>query len=249
MTQPLLRDSSGWYELPSRNWRGPSVTTVLGATLAKPALLQWYANEAAEAACKLAESYDASAGPCGEYFRMLQRDIAGVPRKTSRDAAHRGVGVHEILARLGEGRDVAESTVPARLLPYLKACLAFTREGTVRPLWSERTIYHVNAGYAGTMDAIWEIGGVVTLLDLKTKPSEDRAKVWPENRLQLAAYRYAQFALREDGVEVGLPRIKQCAVLLLWPDGYRLEIVKAGRAEFDVFKALLRVYAWLNGAV
>lgn len=70
-----------------------------------------------------------------------------------------------------------------------------------QPEWhaSEVVVYHPDLGYAGQLDGIFRLGGQQLIYDLKTtrKHADSRGKrktPYPETALQLAGYRYAQFA-------------------------------------------------------
>jgi len=59
-----------------------------------------------------------------------------------------------------------------------------------------------------------------------------------EHVLQIAACRYADFALDDAGVETPLPRIDATGVVILRADGYDLVPVEADERAFFVFRCV-----------
>jgi len=76
------------------------VTTVIGAALAKPALVGWAARTVAELVAQrrsiLTEMSDAE----------LVDFLAGAPYRERDESANRGTEVHRLAAELAQGRDV-----------------------------------------------------------------------------------------------------------------------------------------------
>ena len=77
----------------------------------------------------------------------------------------------------------------------------------LKPIFIEQTVYSENYGYAGTMDLLAEVEGVLTVVDWKTGKA-----VYSESHLQNAAYRQA---IREmghgdpkQGLIVRLPKVE-----------------------------------------
>lgn len=98
----------------------------------------------------------------------------------------------------------------------------------VHPVVVEAIVWSRQYGYAGRLDAIVDLDGVRTLLDVKTGKS-----VRESVRLQLAAYRYAD----------DVPEVEQCAVLHVRPRSCRLTVVEAGEQELTDFRYCLATQA------
>lgn len=119
-------------------------------------------------------------------------------------------------------------------------------EKQLEPKWeaSELTVYNPTAKYAGTLDFIADIpalGEGLTLGDIKTGKG-----VYPEVALQLAAYRFAEFAETAHGNDkVDMPKTERAVVLHLRPDSWELVPVQADEAAFEMFKAVMHV-AWFT---
>lgn len=75
-----------------------------------------------------------------------------------------------------------DSTVARPVQPYLEAWRAFRRELRFELLISERPLYHLVHGYAGTPDRVIQIGDERAVVDIKT------GLPGPQAALQTAAY-------------------------------------------------------------
>jgi len=152
------------------------------------------------------------------------------------EAGTRGKLVHAILHRLFED---AAAEVPDEARDYVEAAERFDEEWRPVPLLVERPVFSRTYRYAGTPDLIAElVDGQVWLLDWKTAQSG----IWPESALQLAAARFADFYLDDDGREVPLPPIDAAGAVHLRADGYSLHPVAADERDFAVFLAALELY-------
>ena len=236
----------GMYTYAGREY--PSVTTILGA-LAKPALPNWAAREAATAAWDVMQS----SGPMPPDRDAWIKRIAGAPWRASRDAAGRGTAVHGIAHRLMRGEDVRDADVPADLRGYVVGLRAFVAERDVAMLHGESTVVNESEGYAGTLDAIVQFGAadVLTLADFKTVVSEAKATVWPEARMQLAAYARAEKLVPDDGDAIDMPETARGAIIHVWPGGYRVTDVgdewQRGH-DYEAFLHLRDVWRWMRAA-
>ena len=124
---------------------------------------------------------------------------------------------------------------------YLDAFSAFINANKPKWIETERAVVH-SAGFGGRFDLIGEIGGVPTLLDVKT------GKPYPlELSLQLSGYRFAEAMIvyNKAGVAVGvepMPYIERCGGLYLSDDGTATFVeVKADEEAFAAFLHLLEV--------
>lgn len=148
----------------------PRVTTVLGAMMAKPALMNWAANLVAEAAAK------------GEDKPERAHDRA------SRASAGRGTMVHGYAASVMHGR-------PATKLEGLEGYCeqvdtAWRRlEGNGWEVVAvEQPLVDCVTGWAGTADAILRKGSETVVVDWKTTTDPLYGRPFPEHLVQAAAY-------------------------------------------------------------
>ncbi|MGH3450141.1 MAG: hypothetical protein ACRDQW_05320, partial [Haloechinothrix sp.] len=163
-------------------------------------------------------------------------------RYADRDAAaNRGTEVHGIAERLSRGEEV---TVPEALRGHVEACVAFLDDWDVQPVLLEAVVVSYTHRYAGTLDLIADLAdGRRWLLDYKTA----RSGVFPDNALQLAAYRYAD-KYRSDNTTLERPmaHVDGCAVVHIRHDGYSLVPVDTGPDVFRTFLYAQQMWAWAN---
>lgn len=212
----------------------PGVTTILGDGLAKPALINWAANTTAGYAVdhwdELTDMKPSERLRTLEKCRYADRDAAG----------KRGTEVHRLAERLAAGEEVE---APDEIAGHVEAYVKFLDDFDVRPLVIEGVVISYKHRYAGTLDLIADMPtlGERLILDIKTA----RSGVWPDNGLQLAAYRYADAYLRH-GTEEPLPACDGAAVVHVRADGYDLVPVQAGPAEHRFFLYAQQMWRWAN---
>ena len=99
-------------------------------------------------------------------------------------SAREGTLVHEAVAAIAAGQhDVA---VDPLVRPSVDAFNEFLRNNDVEPLLIEERVAHSGHGYAGTVDMVARVNGVVGVLDIKTSK-----RIYREYGLQTAAYVHA----------------------------------------------------------
>jgi len=109
-------------------------------------------------------------------------DYGYLPELTRDAALKRGAAVHLATAFNDQGR-LDENTVNARYLPFLDAWRKFRRDTGFAPHAIERTVYHAQFRFAGTLDREGTMGdGREALIDIKCGTAQE----WV--RLQTAAY-------------------------------------------------------------
>jgi hypothetical protein len=213
------------------------VTTILGDGLAKPALVGWGINTTAGYA---ADHWDELAElSVSKRIESLKK----APYADRDAAAKRGTEVHKLGEKLARGEEV---TVPDELAGHVDSYLRFLDEFNPKPVMLETACVNVSQWpYAGTFDAIFDIPGYGRrLVDIKTA----RSGVFPDNALQLAAYRNAtHFAGPEDGWELHpMPPVDGCDVIHVRGDGFDLVPVETGPAVFRTFRYVQQLHAWAN---
>lgn len=234
----MPRNATSYQGQRHYSWNGdklPSVTTVL-QSYPKPWLGAWAAKVVAEYAAS--GNFDLSAfGSTEEAIRHLK----GTPWRKRDDAADFGSAIHEALAAHVAGRRMVVD--PGA---YAHASAVEQWWDAYRPLVydSEVQVFNTEHRYAGSLDLIAEVYGRRLLIDLKSG-----SVVGHDARLQLAAYRYAEFIGEDDRRIAEMPSVDGCAVL--WvprddPRSWQFIEVLAGAAEFSQFLALRRLHDFIQ---
>jgi len=250
---------------PERFW---SVTTLIKGGLPSPALTAWGMRSVAEFAVA---NYRQLFAMVGSSYRFVRDDagkitavvddadavvsaidwLKAAPYRERDRKADAGTAIHE----------QAEAYVLGRPLPPPEASIAGQVEAfrrflddfrpkyariAERDFWlAEASVFNRAESYAGTLDAIADIPGLGrVLIDYKSAKG-----VYPENALQLAAYRHAEFIGLPDGTEWPMPPVDGCAVLHLpaKPEGWQPTKADPGYAllpviaDEQVFKSFLYV--------
>lgn len=182
-----------------------SVTTVLGV-LEKPALLYWVAEQAAKAACAVANTLPARIEEDGEdaVVKWLRDARFRRPKDVLSDTEF-GTQIHglcESYALTGV-KPVPSVEVFHGDVDAAQACLDRFDEwlAAFQPSYqaTEVVVYHTGYGYAGTSDAFLTLDGTPLVVDYKSSKKSFDARgnpspIYPETALQLAMYRHAEFA-------------------------------------------------------
>ncbi|MBP2635014.1 MAG: hypothetical protein H6Q72_921 [Firmicutes bacterium] len=117
---------------------------------------------------------------------------------------------------------------------YIEAWRRFKAECDFVPQVAEQRVYSKKYGYAGTLDRIGKLGGVDTLLDIKTASIVDLICVGP----QTAAYEAASNEQNKRKT-----KYKRYAVKLS-PDGKYKLIACSNQMDLQVFLSALNLYNW-----
>lgn len=243
-----------------------SVTTIIGA-LDKPALLYWAAEQAAEAACAVARSLPSRIEEEGrEAVVKWLRDARFRKPKDVRSATELGTAVHDALERYALTGKRPE--VDDEVRPFLEQFDRWAQRAQPSYEAAEMTVYDTRYGYAGTLDAIARIGGQRVLADYKsTKKSVDsqgkRSGPYSTVALQLAAYRWAEFAAvwrprrhevhrrryylldpDERAMAVPVPDVEGGVVIHVTPDHCDAYPVRCDEAVHTAFLYVLEAARW-----
>jgi hypothetical protein len=168
-----------------------SVTTVLGAGIPKPFLIDWAANTAADYAI-------ANPGASRD-------EIASAHRKERDQAGVRGTAVHNLAEDLVHGNAVE---VPEELAPYIDGYLNFLEAWQLQPVLTEKTICLPDLNVAGRFDLIGTSpflnSGEPCIFDVKTSKG-----VYRETAAQLAAYSKGAYYVTDEapGTQHSLPKV------------------------------------------
>jgi hypothetical protein len=208
-------------------------TTVIKKAL-PPYLVPWAAKLTAEEAVDTVDNW-----------RTLERAAAvdmlkRAPDRTRDAAGDKGTIVHRVmeLAARGERPDEVYDT---QVQGYVTAGLAFLDEWQPEFVWQEATVFHPEAGYAGTLDFIARLPGLGLVIgDYKTSKG-----IYPEVAVQLASYRYASHAVDAQHRRVDIPHVDGAVVVHIRGDGtYEVRPVKADETAFQTFQHCLAVCDW-----
>lgn len=223
-----------WHEYALNGERAPGVTSVLGAAVAKPGLLGWYAQQGA----MWARDHEDLASMDEETFMAQARKAPDLRRDAK---ARTGTTLHEYAALLGSGQEVEPDS---ELAGRVELIADFLNRYRVKVLASEAVVFHEDLGYAGTLDVIadlWVDGGWQRwLLDYKTGSG-----IYAEVVMQLAAYRYASHA-QVAGIDRPMAQVQRCGVVHVQSNDWQLVPVNAGPEAFAGFRNALALYRWLK---
>lgn len=245
--------SGRFYEiLPGKFY--PSVTTVENV-IAKPALYQWYAKTERHAVLDV----------CADMFEEMQGPLiatAGFSRETFKALAEGRIGKKKAGQRemetggeIGNDAHLMIDWHNRQLVGYktgpmpkigeksLWAYMSYedwAKSKDVLPLRMEQVVFSHEYQYAGTIDLLaWISNGEdreLALIDFKTSKG-----IWPEMKLQLAAYRHAL-------IEMKLERPDHCYIVRLPkletdPEFEVAEVEDIDR-HFEAFLAARRLWQW-----
>lgn len=235
MTRP--KNASAFQGQRKYGWKDEhlwSVTTIL-QSYPKPWLGAWAAKMVAEFACT--DQGPWADLPLDERVKYLK----GVPWRKRDDAADFGTALHESLAALVAGQKV--KTYPGADA-HVKALVEWW--DAYRPLVydSEVQVFNLTENYAGSLDLIADVYGRRLLIDLKSGSA-----IGHDTRLQLAAYRFAEFIGEDDHRIADVPDVAGCAVLWIPRDNpamWQFIEVPAGAAEFAEFLGVKRLHTYVK---
>ncbi len=163
----------------------PSVTTILGLLDKSDALIGW--------ATKCMQDYILTKKDEYEDFETLIKEARYKFREASQDAMDVGSEVHRLIEEyIKDGKDPIgkmDERVENGFLAFLEW------EKQYKPEWlaSEKKVYSIEYGYAGTIDAIARINNKIYVIDFKSSKA-----IYDEYEFQLAAYLYAENEDKEE---------------------------------------------------
>lgn len=170
------------------------VTTILGV-IAKPALIQWSANETVKEIKKhfnyLAESDNTI--KLLENLEPILEEARYAHRKKKEGAGDIGTEFHKEIENyinicIEQGRIIPTESSNPEIAKMVQNFVSWAGGNNVKFLASEKSVYQAddNKFYAGTLDFICEIDNNKYIGDLKTGSG-----IYPEHFYQMAAYKHA----------------------------------------------------------
>lgn len=221
----------------------PNVTTVL-KVLDKPALNDWKVRTQVEGTARYAYANPAvDFEPEDGYVARLS-SVAAQQFEHERISDAAKVLGHEIHAliewhvkeRLGESIPVPFVSEEAEAM--FAEWHRWARDTKFTPLAAETRVYHPHDGYCGTLDLLAVVEGQPAVIDWKSS-----AAIYPEMRLQSAAYRGALVSAGWPslaGYIVRVPKDGGAVAMTRLEDGPELA------ETFEAFRSCLRLHSWMG---
>lgn len=213
----------------------PSSTTIL-SILRKPALEAWLVEQACNSL--MTDPALFSVCECPSCHRPATETIDGYvtrvlhsekqQEREGQIARDLGTEIHAAIESALAGNEVPE---PMRVYvaPVLTALEQF---GTVKV--SEHII--IGDGYAGKLDALFELDGVKTVVDFKTTKNLPKNGSYPEHRCQLASYAKAVGATQTANIYISTTEPGKIAVFINPPP----------EPDYEAFMHIFAVWKWQN---
>lgn len=223
----------------------PSVTTILQC-IGKPALMNWAAK--VEREMVVAVSTDLYLEPREKKLTSTQWQFAltnklGTTKASQKEltrAGDIGTEVHnlvewtirtELMQKVGPSPKIRDAAQWAFM-----AWEDWKKSVHLKPIAVEQVVYSKQYGYAGTLDLLAEVNGVLTVIDWKTGKA-----VYSEAHLQNAAYRWA---IREmghgdprQGIVVRLPKNTE-------DPEFEAVVADDEAQSFDTFLHVMELWRW-----
>lgn len=238
-----------------------SVTTLLDLALARPAFISWAAKTVAETAVDRLDTLRQMVEADGD--RQAAIDFLTGSRWRKRAAVlKRGSAMHHAAEQLALGVTPAEVT--DEVVPYVVQYQRFLDD--FQPVFelAEAPVFHLEHGYAGTLDGIVLLDGQPYLLDYKSTekgPDADSRPPYPDVALQLVAYarathvairgsqqrnwqgrRYYQLA---EGAELQeMPAVAGALALVVSPVDYQLVPIRIDDGIYRYFRIATQLARW-----
>lgn len=144
-----------------------------------------------------------------------------------------GTHVHKMTEFLDKGDDEALAlTCQTDAIPLVEGWERFKKEKGFTIERIEEKFYHPDYWFAGTIDRIGRIANETVLVDIKT------GMIHPANKIQTAAYAIL--------VEHAQIHVDRAMCVYLRENNYETLEVPSISEGWEVFKATLKVYAWMN---
>jgi len=236
-------EAKHWYKVDGE-FR-PSVTGILRATVAKPALIYWAVNCAANYVDEFfgeVGNSDSTMYIGEDDIKNLKSGMKGAHNKVSSSAQKIGKDFHKyaedaVSWKLGNSTDIPELPTDLQTLNSVNAFREWVNLNEIKWLSSEEKIYNRELKFAGTVDAVAEINDEFCVIDWKTGSG-----IYEEMYLQCAAYAKTVEDIYGRNVDAFY-------ILRLDKKTGKYESVRSSDVDehFSAFKHSLGLYHALNG--
>lgn len=237
--------SGRFYEIDGNEY--PSVTHILKC-IGKPALINWAANQERNFCIQVATNLYIQTHKLALMstmaFKTTFQKWLGTEKKHQKElekAGDIGTQIHKLIEwnlrrEMGQVVEAAPHVVQAAQWAFSKY-QDWADEVKLKPLYIEQTVYSDKYEFAGTMDLLAEVDGVVSLIDFKSGKA-----VYGEAHLQSVAYQEAFIEMGhlphpEQGIIVRLPKNEN-------DPEFEVVMVPDRKTLFPVFLAVRQVWEW-----
>ena len=165
--------------------------------------------------------------------------LKAVPWKYAEKKRDLGSLFHDLAEQIAAGVPVSVDVFEPEIRTYVEAFLEWVKTSQVEYEALECAVFSREHGYAGTMDAIVNLGGRKLVLDYKTGKD-----VYDEVALQLAAYARAEGVYLGPGNVAPMPAVDGAVVIHVTAEGYRVVPVEIGDAVWRSFRYVREVFRY-----
>lgn len=202
------------------------VTTALKGIPKDDALKRWAARLVAEYAVDNLDRVRAMIAETSPAFAANY--LKELPNERRDSAAIRGTEVHGLAEKYIRNEEIE---VPEHLYPYVEGYAAFIQDYQPTSLHEELVVASREHMIAGTLDSIQDIPSLGRcLVDYKTSN-----RVYGQHALQVAAYRWMEVYLDDEGTERQMIPVEKCFILHIKPHDYELIPAQADEVAFAKF--------------
>ena len=208
----MSEQQSPFYEIDGRTY--PRVTAILKVLDKSGPLMGWAVKIEREAIRGALEDVLTAPGAltADAVWEQMQRHLKGqrASLKKQDEAANIGRSAHMLIEwhtrRMLGSETGPEPRVGDEALRAVLAWLDWVQMVGFTPLATEQRVYCPTCAYAGTIDTIAKVAGVLTVVDYKTSKA-----IYPEALLQVNFYRHAAKAQGIDAGQAMVVRLPKAA--------------------------------------
>ena len=222
--------------LVENEWKALTGCTTVLSVLAKPALIQWSANEAVKYAIEHAVDKGVEDGIPYYYINADTLEEAKTAhRKKKEKAGEAGTDVHNEVQKLVMGQIERNNGMfsgnEVHENPQVQHFINWAVQNKVKFLETEKGVYSRSYFIGGILDLIVEMDGELWIADIKTGSG-----IYPEHFAQMAGYEIMMS-------EMGYPPLKGSIVLNLKKTGEFEEKRSVSNEDAkELFLACLKIY-------
>jgi hypothetical protein len=252
----VATENGRYYTDPKTGASLISVTNVLSAAVVKWGLMPWQAKLIAEYAV---DNHQRIAELAESDREAILKELKGQADGVRDRAADLGSRVHKRAEATVLRAPYADDPEVEPFADQLVKWFAAERIDLDRHIEAaETTVAHRSLGYAGTTDLfVWLLLGpdgrrsrkrYLWLVDYKTSSTRPVGSTYPEQPMQLGAYRHGEVVWLPDGTEFPVPKVAGTAILNLRAKSHALIPVPGDREAFRAFRGALDTARYLYAA-